>query len=132
MVRLVGLFIVFGCLFTTPEEKAKSEIIFCQFDLPEVIKNGNASFNVIYKFTIGTDGRPNEIVKISDNYVGEDKVLPCLQKWRFHGLNKEGDVVVIFRWEHAKGWVELSIDGRGFSQKISLEGKKCPYQEVKN
>lgn len=124
-VLLIGL----SLLFPSVEEKTSAEVVFCQFDLAESIKAAHASFNLIYSFKVDETGNPAKIVKVSDDYVGEDKVTPCLKKWHFSGFSGGATIVVVFRWEHAKGWVDLSVTAPGFSQKIKLEGERCPYQK---
>ena len=129
MMTLKLLSMLMMLLFTPPAQRPTSDISFCQFDMPEVIKRANASFNVTYKFNLDSEGKPTNITKIRDDYVGEDKVKSCLERWRFRGLPSEVPMAVIFRWEHAKGWVEVSVAGPDFSQKIRLEGDGCPYRK---
>jgi hypothetical protein len=117
---------------TPPQEKATSEITFCNFELPRNVKIANASFNVIYSFEINEEGQPVKIIKIHDDYIGEDIVTSCLENWRLHGITKGARFVVNFRWQHAEGWVELTVAGTEFVQKIKLARERCPYQRMQS
>lgn len=103
------------------------EVTFCNFPLPASIKRANASFYVSYSFVLNESEKPAKITKIRNDYVDGNEVSSCLESWVFHGVQKGTTIVAIFRWEHARGWVDLSITGAGLNQKIKLTGDRCPY-----
>jgi hypothetical protein len=115
-----------------PQGWPKSEVTFCNFALSSGIKRANASFYVSYSFTIDETGKPTNITKVRNDYVGENQILSCLKEWNFPGVQKGAIIVAIFRWQHSQGWVELSITGEGLNQKIKLTGDRCPYSGARN
>ena len=127
---LVLAFIVLGALtFANQErEKLSAQITFCNFVLSDSVKVGNESFNVIYSFNIGEEGRPTQISRILDDYVGEARVSDCLSNWRFEGIKKGSHMIASFRWQHGVGWSEVGTSGGGFSQKMKITGERCPYR----
>jgi len=127
MYKLLGLLIFSLFLVTPPQQRFTSEVAFCNFELPDEIKRANASFNVSYSFEINEKGEPVKIVKLHDDYVGEDKVASCLSNWRFHGFRKGGQILANFYWKHGEGWAYVSVSGPEFVQKIKVTGNPCPY-----
>lgn len=127
---LVLAFIVLNALTLTNQEREKisAQISFCNFALSDSVKTGNASFNVIYSFDRGEDGRPIRVTKIFDDYIGEDRVSDCLSDWHFEGIKKGTHMIASFRWQHGVGWTEVGASGGGFSQKIKITGERCPYR----
>ena len=126
-------FIICGNLFGIPYvygQKKETEVTFCQFPLNEHTKEGNASFTLRYKIKIGDDGKPNQVFDLTDLpvvYVNKEQAEMCIFNWRFPDLPNDSSLVVFFRWEHGKGWTELSITGKNFKQIIKLSGERCPY-----
>ncbi|MCP4604349.1 MAG: hypothetical protein GY847_28145 [Proteobacteria bacterium] len=107
--------------------KLNLELHFCHFSLPEKVKEMNASFSIVYSFRIGEDGQPCEIMQVRDRYVGKDVVASCLENWRLTGLDKKSNYFFAANWKHGIGWVEMSIVGRDFNQRIGRHGDLGPY-----
>jgi hypothetical protein len=122
------LMILYVLVFPSIQENVKSEITFCNFEVPAPIKRANASFYVTYSFELDDDGKPAKFSKVRDDYIGEDKVARCLGKWQFRGLSGGTTLVSVFRWQHGLGWVSLTITGKDFFQKIQIEGDSYTNQ----
>lgn len=103
------------------------DVAFCNFRLPGGLKAANASFYVSYSFSLDENGIPINLKKIRNDYVEEAAISSCLATWRFSGIQKGAGLVAVFRWEHAKGWADLSITGAGLNQRIRVTGDRCPY-----
>jgi hypothetical protein len=121
MQGIISCLIVLGFLTGQPQSRVSTEITFCNLNVPEDIKQANASFYVSYSFEVDEDGKPIRIHKILDDYIGEQKVSSCLSNWRFQGIKEKTKMVAMFRWQHGKGWVELAISGRDFKQVIKAD-----------
>jgi len=121
MTNFLHLFLVLPILFFPTQGKVKSEIAFCNLEVNNTIKQAKADFNVIYLFEIDTEGKPVNINKIQDKYIGKEKVVECLSEWRFEGLPTDVKLTVIFRWEHGKGWTKLSVVGKEFSYVVKVK-----------
>lgn len=109
------------------EDLPTFEVAFCNFPLPASIKRANASFYVSYSFVTDESGKPEKLTMIRNDYVDDREVSTCLKSWVIRGVQRGTTIVAIFRWEHARGWVDLSIAGAGVNQKIKLTGDRCPY-----
>lgn len=121
MFSYQALFLVLVFLFNPSQGGIKSEITFCNLEVSKNTKRANASFSVIYAFEIDQEGKPSKIQKIQDKYVGKEKVIACLSEWRFIGLPSGTDLIAFFRWQHGKGWVEVSVVGQDFKQVIKIK-----------
>ncbi len=123
MPVFLNLLLVIALLVNLPKETVKSEIIFCNLEIPTTLKQANSSFSVVYSFEIDEEGKPSRIAKVTDRFVGQEKVTPCLSEWRFRGLPKGMKLVALFRWQHGKGWVEIQVTGgKGdFSHTIKIK-----------
>ncbi|MEK6286384.1 MAG: hypothetical protein AABO57_11635 [Acidobacteriota bacterium] len=129
MFILPMLLVIYGIFLDNPAtEKVAIELSFCNFELPDSVKISNASFDVIYSFEIGDDGRPARIAKVLDDYVGKERVSSCLADWRFQGVQRGLRMIALFRWQHGEGWVHASASGPGLSQRVKITGERCPYQ----
>jgi hypothetical protein len=104
------------------------EVTFCNFPLPASLKQANASFNVAYSFAIDEAGKPTTITRIMNDYLDPSEVSTCLKGWMFRGAQKGATFVATFRWQHAEGWVDLSITGPDLDEKIRVTGDRCPYR----
>jgi hypothetical protein len=110
------------------QEKTQSDVVFCNLNIPSDIKRANASFTITYAFEVGTEGKPVNIVKITDDYLSVEEVTPCLSEWRFQGIPKGSKLVASFRWRHGKGWDYLSVSGSQFSHKVKLQEEGYGYK----
>src|ERR1051325_2332766 len=117
-------------MLKVPENRVSSEVTFCNFELPRNIKMAHADFNAIYSFELDEEGHPIKITKVKDDHIGETVVSSCLAGWRFHGSKKGAHMAVVFQWQHADGWTEMSITGPDFFQKIKITGQRCPYSKM--
>jgi hypothetical protein len=117
---------------TNPAQDSKArpdiQIAFCNFPLRSGLKQANASFNVVYSFTIDPAGKPSAIKKVRNDYVDPNDVISCIEGWRLIGIPAGSAMVTIFRWEHGEGWVALTITGPNLSETIKLTGERCPYK----
>lgn len=111
-------------------KKTEMDITFCQFSLNGDLKKAHTSFTVGYSFRIDENGKPKELNKIIGDQLSDEQVSNCISKWRFSNIDPKSMVTVFFRWEHAKGWTELKVSGKDFSQKVRINGEKCPYSKM--
>jgi hypothetical protein len=114
-----------------PQRQPHIEVAFCNFPLPASLKQANASFNVAYSFAIDEAGEPTNITRIMNDYLDPSEVSTCLKGWMFRGAQKGATFVATFRWQHAEGWVDLSITGPDLDEKIRVTGDRCPYRAPK-
>src|SRR5262245_8922908 len=126
---LLALFSSIACVIAVEASQEKTapglkiNVEFCQFPLPESLKESNASFTVIFSFRARADGSPAQITRLRGKEVDElkdEQVVECLSKWRFEGVGRDTLINVDFRWEHGIGWTEAGIAWKGFSQTIKL------------
>lgn len=75
----------------------------------------------MYSFKLNDKGESAEIKKIRDDVIGEEKVKQCVADWKISGLRENTELVVSFKWQHGKGWVEQTIFGKGFKQTNNIE-----------
>jgi hypothetical protein len=111
-------------------QSLRMNVEFCQFSLPESLKESNANFTVVYSFMAGVDGSPAQINRLRGKEIDElkdEQVVECLSKWRFEGVARNTPMNVSFKWEHGIGWTEAVIAWKEFSQTIKLSGKRCQY-----
>ena len=115
------------CAVGVRAEDMDIEVSFCQFQLPDVILNGYVSFNLIYKFDVDPDGKPVHITPVLDHFnVGKDQVKDCLRTWRLPDWRGAKKCWVHFVWQHARGWVWVTINGPGVRLKLNVVGDP-PY-----
>ncbi len=126
------LIIIFGVSFLIYSQKkinsqsdkeipVQTTVTYCSLYLSDKWKLGNLSFNSLYSFSINNKGEIINIKKIRDNFIGEDSVKSCLEKWKFLGFPENSQFSVYFVWQHGKGWVRQEIKGKGFTQVMTLE-----------
>jgi hypothetical protein len=115
-----------------PQAQVTSEVAFCNFELPRDIKIAHSTFDIVYSFEVNEDGQPVKITRVRDEHVGQATVAACLSEWRFHGIKKAVHMSATFQWQHGEGWTEISITGPDFSQKIKVNGERCPYLRMQS
>lgn len=108
------------------------DLYFCHFELPKKTKDMNASFSIVYSFVIDGDGKPQEITRVHDDFVGKNAVSSCVKNWRLTGFDVKAKFVLAANWRHGIGWVEMSIVGDGFNQRIRRYGDLDPYSGFQN
>jgi len=130
-ILLAGFFLTMcflsGTASNSTTNKISSDVTLCNFEVPRDIKIGNANFTIGYAFELDEKGNPIKIEKMFDSYIGSDKVLSCIEKWKFSGFQKGAHIAAYFRWEHEVGWVDVTLKGIGYSQQIRVTGNTCPY-----
>jgi len=116
------LFIIMTITFCRLFHAASMKIFFSLdcLTVPEMIKEGNASFYLVYRFKVNDEFRPTEIHKIIDPFIGVDKVKLCLKAWKFEGVGKNGEFTMVLCWKHSMGWTSLSIIGEDLDISIKL------------
>ncbi|MGH9875781.1 MAG: hypothetical protein ACRD9S_25290 [Pyrinomonadaceae bacterium] len=119
MIGCLALLLIL-CINIPPQERFRTEISVCDLEIQNSIKQANASFSVSYSFQLDKEGRPVKVSKIQDRYVRKGAVEACLSGWRFQGLPSGTQLVASFRWQHGKGWVEIAVVGKNFSQVVRL------------
>lgn len=109
----------------TPQPQA--EVVFCHFALPEAVKHQNVSFQIVYSFTVSSDGHPTNIAAISDSYVGQEAVEACISKWDLSAFPEGRVFHYSSYWEHGVGWVSMTLTGLGLRIRIKQFGDPSPY-----
>jgi hypothetical protein len=99
----------------------QTAISYCNLEVPAFWKQANSNFYLMYSFKLNDKGESAEIKKIRDDVIGEEKVKQCVADWKISGLPENTELVVSFKWQHGKGWVEQTIFGKGFKQTNNIE-----------
>ena len=102
------------------------QVDFCLLGVPEAIRLANASFAVVYRCDVDSQGRISAVHKIRNEFVDENELLSCLMNWSLHGIESP-EIVIRFEWTHAVGWTSLSMASDSFSQRIGLRGSCKGY-----
>ena len=106
----------------------ESDVKFCQFEIAHFLKQGHASFNVVYTFEVDAEGKPTRVSPaLEDKWVGHEKVNACLISWRFTGIPTGTKGTVVFRWTHGVGWEWMTVSLPQIKQTVSIEGDRCAY-----
>ncbi|MGI8542983.1 MAG: hypothetical protein ACR2MD_05825 [Aridibacter sp.] len=105
----------------TLETKKETTISICNLPVPKGIKQANASFTVNYIFELEKDGKPKNLVKVRDRYVGIKNVSACLNDWRINVDSKDEKMVVNFRWEHGIGWTQILVLNTEYKYVINIK-----------
>jgi hypothetical protein len=108
-------------------KKPETDITFCQLSVSDDDKNAHMSFTVGYSFRLDENGKPREIKKILGSQLNDEQAFACISRWQFPKGASDSLMTAYFRWEHAVGWTELKVSGKDFSQKVKIEGERCPY-----
>jgi len=116
-------FVFFGIHAFANEPEIEEEIIeFCNFEMPKVLAQANASFSVVYSMDIDSTGTPINIKLAYNNnekIMSDEPFIECFQKWKLP--SSHGKVDVYFYWKHAVGWTTMSIAGKNVSRKWSFQ-----------
>lgn len=130
MTKRLAFFVLF-CVLTGTSGNAQDsagskdirvDISYCKLDVPRFWKQANSNFYLMYSFRIDQDGYVTALKKIRDEVVGFEVVQKCMESWRFMGLSEANVYVANFRWRHGKGWIEMSVSGKGFKHVTMLDG----------
>jgi hypothetical protein len=128
---MLVLFLGFSTSVISQEKKELSEanskevevkVTYCNLRLAEVWKLGNLTFNSVYTFRVNAHGKPVELKKLRDDFIGIDVVSSCISKWEIKGVSTSTTFGVSFTWKHGKGWVDQSFSGGGFTHTMTSSG----------
>jgi hypothetical protein len=97
-------------------------VTYCDLPLSTGWKLGNLTFNSLYSFDIDEKGKPINLRKIRDDFVGIKAVQACMSNWRITGVSRTKPFAVYFNWKHGEGWIEQRISGDGFTHVMKIEG----------
>jgi hypothetical protein len=128
---------VFGSLGLTSETLVQEprgsqhivEIDFCQPAVTKIVRDGHASFQLIFSFDVDERGRPVNISRQPSvpDVVDEVAASACIKTWQFDTLTNRSSMLAVFDWEHGFGWRSLQVFGKGITYKVSASGVRCPY-----
>lgn len=135
MVARVAIIMVpvLGCVGARAPEPPQLEvgdraiIYYCHFAVPEHVKKMNASFYIVYSFTVSGQGWLTSPRPVKDRFVGREAVFDCVSQWRLPFLAAGTKVSVSGYWKHGVGWTEINIAADGFSQDLRRFGDLNPY-----
>lgn len=102
-------------------------IYFCHSPLPQIIRDGNASFNVVFSFEVNEDRRPQDIVKLMGKYVDDAFIEKCISQWKLPEDSVGDKMFFSSYWRHGFGWEEMTVSGPNFNQRIVRFGELSPY-----
>lgn len=103
------------------KKEVQTTVAYCNLEVPAFWKQANSNFYLMYSFRVNEKGEAIEVKKIRDDVVGEEKVKQCISDWKISGLPNNMNLIVSFKWQHSKGWVEQTISGKSFKQTTSIE-----------
>ena len=104
------------------------DVSFCNFQVPQEVMMGNASFNVVYSFEVDTRGKPVKIKKVDNSHVENAAVVSCLSGWKIRQAKAGRLHLAVFHWQHGVGWDHLTVRGPHFSETMKVTGNPCPYR----
>jgi hypothetical protein len=111
--------VLFGSERLSLAQVPVTEIILCGNIVPQTLREANASFYLTYEIQTNGLGRPTRITKLKNELLLDSALVACLQKWILPAADAK--VVVLMRWEHAKGWTQFNISMPGrTSTQISI------------
>jgi len=122
---LVVACVVVSC--AAPHPLDRSLIEFCHMPVREMLRRGNATFQVEFMFTV-TAGRPAGVRTVQnpaslDTAEGE----ACLARWHVGFIPNRTQVNVTFQWRHAVGWESLEMAWLDHRLLLPVTGERCPY-----
>jgi hypothetical protein len=102
----------------TPAYASDEVIELCDFNVPRLVSQGNMSFSVVYSAVVGDDGRLTSIAKVKNDFLKDEPFDTCLSKWKLP--RGSGKLAVVFNWQHATGWRDVSITGKSIRRWIKF------------
>jgi hypothetical protein len=103
--------ILFGAERLSLAQVPVAEITLCGSIVPQPLREANASFYLMYEIQTDSVGKPRRITKLKNDLLPDTTLVACLQKWTLP--SPDAKVVVLMRWEHAKGWTQVNISMPG-------------------
>jgi hypothetical protein len=122
--RVAAALLMTAQLWCQSPSPAITDIVFCDFRVPEFLVQGNASFRMTFHLEVGKNQEPTDIRVVGDHLLDEKSFIDCLRTWRLPAPIGE-KVRVEFDWVHAQGWVALRIMGATFSQRLKVAPGMC-------
>jgi hypothetical protein len=109
---------------TIPGQAPTSEVIeLCDFKVPTSVANANASFSVVYSIRVGPDGKALNVTKVKNDFLADGPFIDCLNGWILP--TPGGNVSVTFSWQHSKGWIQVSLSGKGVNRMMRFQQGWC-------
>jgi hypothetical protein len=129
-VRLILAVLAFAMISDALlDEPTATQVEFCQLPVPERLREGRASFSVVYAFRV-RQGRPVDVREVANPAgVPGPAVTACIERWRF-GRASYGDLEIRaeFRWTHGVGWEHLRLKSADIDLRVSITGDRCAYR----
>jgi len=90
--------------------KLHLELTLDGFGIRDLWAQANTSFSIVYQFEIGKDSHPMHIFLLAgEKYIDAKAAEAGLAKWTFAGLEAGKKYVMVLNWQHARGYVSMSI-----------------------
>lgn len=92
------------------------------FRIQSICFQANASFSIVYQFEIGKDSHPMHIYALAgQKWLDDPRAAEAgLATWTLVGLGAGKKYVLVLNWQHAKGYVLMSIVSDQLSLSVRL------------
>jgi len=87
------------------------------------------SFSEVYTFTLDDNGKALGIKRVAGEYLDQQEVMACINRWEFSGFAPKSRTNVSFTWQHALGWTEMKIISKDFIQTTLLNSEPGAVRE---
>lgn len=126
LVAAVAVPVLVSCAHSEPE--AAWIVGFCQVDVRESLRNGNATFPLEFAFTVRA-GRATDL-RVTQNSVNLDpgEGRSCIGRWQLGFIPDGTDVTAKFQWRHGVGWESLEVAWPGHKLSVPVVGTP-PYYD---
>ncbi|MEM7482381.1 MAG: hypothetical protein AAF481_14485 [Acidobacteriota bacterium] len=109
------------------ESKASWRLTYCAFELSPQEKTMNASFHLVYRVRVDSQGVPLAVEKVRSKFVDDDAVWQCVRGWRLPPVEEEAGYFLSSYWRHGHGWSSFQIQSEALSIEFDATGDLKPY-----
>ncbi|HEY6253678.1 MAG TPA: hypothetical protein VI685_27300 [Candidatus Angelobacter sp.] len=111
------------------KQTRKDTVTLCEIPIPFDLKE--AQFVVTYGFVTDTKGKPTNIKKIKNDFLGDEPFQACISGWSLPSISGQG-VADFFAKPNEGGWTEITVSGKGFSRSFHYSSKSRRNAEQKD
>ncbi len=123
LIALLTLLVCSLACKSLEKRSAKDVVTLCQIPIPSELQD--AQFVVTYRFETTKSGKPINVRKIKNDFLGDEPFVACISGWSLPSISSKG-VAEFFSKPSEGGWTEINISAKEFNRSFPYHVRYSP------
>lgn len=103
------------------------EIFYCHLPVKKIIRDGNASFNIMYRLRVVEGHEVAAVARVHGSFIELGDVQDCVKEWRIRSVPPGTELFFHAYWKHAEEWTHMTVRFPAYALLLKNYGNRCQY-----